>query len=217
MADRYDLLFDALVTAYSGEHYGIRLGADYGDVLRWLPAMRPYPPPARGRLADDFAATYAVTHIVYTLNDYCLFRLQPEWLPQEFQYLREHAQKAIDENDAETLGEFLDSLQSFGLTERDPLIRNGIDYLLTRQNPDGSWGRPQERDIYVRYHTTWTGIGGVMRYAWRGTAVSFPNALSRVSPPHLRAVPPTKDLSVKPLFSEDDLNSRDGKGGVASR
>src|ERR1700722_1571403 len=39
---RYDLWYDALVTIYSADHYGVSLGATYQDVIRWLPTMRPY-------------------------------------------------------------------------------------------------------------------------------------------------------------------------------
>jgi hypothetical protein len=181
MVSPYDILFDALIATYTGHHYGVWLGGEFADVVQWLPRMRPYPRPASGRLADDFGVTYAITHIIYTLNDYCLYRLRPEWLPDEYQFLKTQARKALDEKDPETLGEFMDSLQAFGMTEKDPLIRNGIDYLLSHQNRDGSWGHVNEPDIYTRYHTTWTGIGGVMRYGWRGERVTVPEALRRLN------------------------------------
>lgn len=178
MVSPYDILFEALVTTYAGHHYGIRIGADYADVARWIPSLRPYPVPAS--LATDSNVTYTVTHIIYTLNDYDQYRIRPEWLPHEFAFLRAHAQMAIDENDPETLGEFIDSLQVFGMTDQDPQVRRGIDYLLAHQNPDGSWGEIQQHDIYTRYHTTWTGIGGVMRYAWRGERLAIPDALPAI-------------------------------------
>ena len=39
---RYDIWCDALVLTYAGDGCGIPMGASYLDVLRWLPAMRPY-------------------------------------------------------------------------------------------------------------------------------------------------------------------------------
>ena len=36
----------------------------------------------------------AITHLVYTLNDYNRYRLSQEWLPQEFEFLRENLQGA---------------------------------------------------------------------------------------------------------------------------
>ena len=73
------------------------------------------------------------------------------------------------------VGEFLDSLKAFGLTEKNRIIRTGVDYLLAKQNADGSWGDYDPRDSYMRYHATWTAIDGLRDYAWRGERLSFPN------------------------------------------
>ena len=174
MANPYDILFDALITTYTGKLCGIWMGGEFDDVVRSIPKLRPYP------AHNDYAVTYTITHIIYTLNDYSRYRLRAEWLPQEFQFLKTHAQKAIDENDVETLGEFLDSLQSLGMTEKDPLLRRGIDHLLAHQNADGSWGDVNDKSIYTRYHTTWTGIGGVMAYDWHGEGTTSTEAIRRL-------------------------------------
>jgi hypothetical protein len=71
-------------------------------------------------------------------------------------------------------GEILDALKAFKLGDDDPLIRGGMDYLLSRQNADGSWGDPREKDIYLRYHPTWNAIAGLSEYAWAGEGLSFP-------------------------------------------
>jgi squalene cyclase len=77
--------------------------------------------------------------------------------------------------DPEMLGEFLDCLKSFGLKNSHPLIRTGMDYLLSQQNADGSWGDVEAaEDIYLVYHSTWTAIDGLRDYAWRGEGLSFP-------------------------------------------
>ena len=178
MRSPYDVLSDALITTYTGERYGIVLGAHYADVTRWLPAMRPYPAGKSGTEAFDDVA-YAVTHVIYTLNDYSMRRLRPEWLPDEFAFLKSNLQQLIAGHDAETLGEFLETLRSFGVTEGDAGMRAGIEFLLARQNADGSWGDRNSPSIYTRYHTTWTAMNGLMEYAWRGEGVSFPDALAR--------------------------------------
>ena len=168
LRSRYDVWCEALVTAYTGEHYGVRLGADYQDVIKWLPALRPYPQP-RLRSNDDFIqSVYAVTHIVYTLNDYDQYRLPPELLSDEYQFLKRNLREAIAERDQDMLGEFVDSLKSLGLTEDDVNIRRAIDYLLAHQNRDGSWGDQSARDNYERYHPTWNGIVALSNYGWRG-------------------------------------------------
>ena len=178
MKSPYDVLCDALITTYTGERYGIRLGARYADVTRRLPSMRPYPAGKNETAAFDDVA-HAITHVIYTLNDYSAWRLRPEWLPDEFRFLKSNLKQLLGGNDSETLGEFLETLRSFGVTENDTDMRAGFEFLLSRQNDDGSWGERNSRSIYTRYHSTWTAMNGLMEYAWRGEGVSFPEALMR--------------------------------------
>jgi hypothetical protein len=160
---RYDVWCDALVLTYTGDGCGIPMGASYVDVLRWLPQMRPYGGPADGEFRD---MVFAITHLVYTLNDYNRYRLSPEWLPDEFEFLRENLKAPVAAGDAELLGEFVDCLRAFGLPDNHPVVRSGVEYLLASQNADGSWGDAGEPDVHTRYHTAWTAIDGLREYAW---------------------------------------------------
>ncbi|MGH9662847.1 MAG: hypothetical protein ACRD9L_00310 [Bryobacteraceae bacterium] len=180
MKSRYEVMCDALVETYTGDRYGVRLGGSYPDVAQWMPGLRPYRGRNGGKNPDWEMSVYAVTHLVYTLNDYGLYHLEPAWLPAEFQFLQANFNETIAIRDAETLGEFIDTLKSFGLTDRNRLIRTGVEYLLSRQNADGSWGDPAATDVYDRYHSTWTAIDGLREYAWHGERVSFPEALRRL-------------------------------------
>jgi hypothetical protein len=167
MRTRQDVWYDALITAYVGERYGVKLGASYGEVLGHLPSLRPH----RGVESPEFYDTvYAVTHVVYTLNDYGQRRVPARLLHEEFAYLRSNLRAAVAQGDADMLGEFMDSLRAFGLDDGDAEIREGTEYLLTHQNPDGSWGDSNARDIYLRYHPTWNAVAALSNYAWRGDA-----------------------------------------------
>lgn len=174
MRTPYDVWYDALITTYVGDRSGITLGAHYSDVLKWLPTLRPYHPSRGGDDQEFYDMVYAVTHVVYTLNNYSQYRLSPRWLPAEFEFLKANLREAIEEQDADMLGEFMDTLRSFGLTTNDPLIRKGMEYYLAHQNADGSWGDRAEKDIYLRYHPTWNAIAGLSEYAWQGEGLSFP-------------------------------------------
>ena len=172
MRSRYDLWCDALIVSYSGDHYGVELGAHYADVLKWLPAMRPYRGNKKLTDRESFDTVYAVTHIIYTLNDYSQYRLSRTLLPQEYQFLKSNLREAITEKDPDMLGEFMDTLRAFGLTSEDPDIRAGMEYYLSHQHRDGSWGKADMRN---RYHPTWVGISGLSEYEWRaGEGLSFP-------------------------------------------
>ena len=183
MRSPYAVLMDALTTTYIGDRYGIRLGASFPQVAGLIPRMRPYRGFEDGANPEFLATAYAVTHIVYTLNDYGSWRLKPEWLPQEFAFLKANLEASIALEDPESLGEFVDTLKAFGITDDDPLIRSGIDYLMASQNRDGSWGHVESEDIYERYHPTWTAIDGLRDFAFKGEGVSFPAALEAARGP----------------------------------
>ena len=171
---RYRVWMEALANTYVADRCGVLFGARYADVLKWLPLMRPYPV---GNQDDEelvWDAIYAVTHIVYTLNDYHTYRLSPRWLPQEFAYLKANVEAACAQHDPEMLGELLDSLKALGLPARHPLIQRGTRYLLNEQNEDGSWGDLEEENSRRRCHTTWTAIDGLRTCAWRGQRLSLP-------------------------------------------
>jgi hypothetical protein len=170
---RYEVWLLALIRSYMGERYGVRLGAGYADAIRWLPSMRPYPPLSAGY--EDFIwAVYAVTHVVYTLNGYSAYKLSPRWLPAEYEFLKESLEDVMGLGDADAVGEMLDSLKSFGLSDRHALMRGGVDFLLAAQNADGSWGDAEAEDIYERYHPTLTAVNGLRDYAWTKRALVFP-------------------------------------------
>ena len=175
---RYRVWMRALASTYISGRCGILFGARYLDVLKWLPAMRPYPVGADENVEFLRDAIYAVTHIVYTLNDYSTYRLSPSWLPREFAFLKANVASACERKDPEVLGELLDSLKAFGLRASHPLIMRGTKYLLAEQNEDGSWGDPDEENIRTRCHTTWTAIDGLRAYAWRGERLSRPELKS---------------------------------------
>jgi hypothetical protein len=171
---RYRVWMRALASTYISERCDILFGARYIDVLKWLPTMRPYPMGADENVEFLRDAIYAVTHIIYTLNDYGTYRLSPGWLPREFAFLKANVASACERKDPEVLGELLDSLKAFGLRASHPLIMLGTGYLLAEQNEDGSWGDPDEENIRTRCHTTWTAIDGLRNYSWRAECLSCP-------------------------------------------
>jgi hypothetical protein len=169
MASRYEVWLDGLIGSYLGEQYGVKLGATYLDVLKWLPTMRPYQTYDEKHENDFIWSIYAITHVVYTLNDYSTYKLSTEGLTAEFDFLLASINKIIDMEDPETVGEMLDSLRAFGLRNEHESIQRGQEYLLDSQNSDGSWGDMDVEDIYDRYHPTVTALNGLRDHAWRRT------------------------------------------------
>lgn len=170
---RYRTWMEALSKTFIGQRCGVRIGASFAEVLKWTHVMRPYP--ERESVEDEVFedAVYAVTHTVYTLNDYSAFSLSRRWLPQEFHFLKSNIDEAIALDDPDMTGEMLDTLKSFGLSDRHRAIHKGMNYLLSTQNEDGSWGGTDE-SIRNRCHTTWAALDGLRDYLWQGRRLSFP-------------------------------------------
>jgi hypothetical protein len=163
---KYDLYTDTLIAAYSGDTAGIPLGSSFRDVWRWLPGMHPYPVLSEANWSEFWRSIYTATHVIYTYNFYSRYRVSRDCLPEEFAHLHANLEQAVKYRDPEVMGEFLDTLRAFGLDFSDESIRAGFDFLLSTQNPDGSWGDPNNQDLYSRYHTTWTVIDGLRDYRW---------------------------------------------------
>ena len=182
--NRYEVAFYALTRTYSCDGFGAKLGVNIADVMQWLPLLRPYRGNEAGGNSEFYDTVYFVTHVVYTLNDYNTYRLPSRLLPAEFQFLKANLKEAIAQNDPEMVGEFLDSLKAFGLENSLPLISGGMDYLLSQQNSDGSWGECDAEDLYLRYHPTWTAIDGLRDYAWREEGLSLAELKSLLTQRH---------------------------------
>lgn len=178
-ANPYDAMSQALVLTFIGDAYGVRLGASLPEVTQWLPRLRPYRGYESSRNSNFRSIAFMVTHAAYVLNDYCRYRLRPEWLPDEYAFLAENVLATVEAEDIELTGEFLDNLRSFGMTMEDERLRAGTAFLLSRQNGDGSWGNVNDRDIYSRYHPTWAAVCGLMAFDWQGVRVTSDEALRR--------------------------------------
>jgi hypothetical protein len=163
--------------AYCGDRLGVPLGARYMEAIQWLPAMRVYLRPHTSTTEEFYHAAYAVTHVVYTLNDYGRFRLDAHWLPHEFDFLARHLADALALVDPDMVGEFLDTLRAFGVPDDDPCIRAAMEFIVESQNADGSWGVRDDSSEYLRFHATWAALDGLREFAWRETRLSFPQLL----------------------------------------
>src|SRR5262249_40139609 len=107
-----------------------------------------------------------------TLNWYHERRVAQSLLPQEFEFIRRKLAEAIESNDPEMVGEGLDCLKAVGL-EKDPQVAKGIEYLVSTQRPEGTWGDDDD-DVYTAYHAAWTGIDGLRDYGFHGWVTKLP-------------------------------------------
>jgi hypothetical protein len=162
---RYEVWYYALINVYFCERFGLSLPVRYADVMRLLPTLRPYPRPGARDYRD---AIYAVTHVVYTLNDYNRSRLPTPLLRPERAFLKASMTWAIKRGDADTVAEIVDSLAGCGVDDTDVRMIDGRTFILEQQREDGGWGDDDHQ--YGRFHSVWTCIDGLRDYAWRGRA-----------------------------------------------
>jgi len=170
---RFKMWENALVITFFGDAYGVRLGAHYKDVVKWLPAMHPY------AIDDDdleFDMFYGATHLVYTLNAYHQRSIAPGLLPQEIAFIKHKLADAMEEDNPEMVGESLDSLKALG-QGNDPLVQQGTAYLLDHQEADGTWVEETDSSAYTAYHAAWTAIDGLRDYRYRGEVKKLPRLI----------------------------------------
>jgi hypothetical protein len=162
------------------ESYGVPLGGPYSSVIGWLEKMRPYPSRERESNSNEVDEVfYAITHLIYTLNDYGRYRLPTSRFQEESRYLKSSMRRAIRFADIEMLAECIDSLRSLGIRNNGRAETNAMSYLLACQNKDGSWGDSSSNDTYYRFHATWTAIDALRDNKFLGKRASPRAASSR--------------------------------------
>jgi hypothetical protein len=132
-------------------------------VFKWLPKLRPYKGHHEVSWTEFVDQSYLVTHIAFTMNNWGELRLEPELFPHEYFFLRNNMVVHIANKDIHLVGEFVEVLRSFGDSDEDPLIQQGMEFLLSKQADDGSWDKIDEKtdeakDDYTVYHATMVGI-----------------------------------------------------------
>lgn len=172
---RYRAWCHALVDGYCRARLGLDASGAFAAALADLPAMRPYPLRPHRAVIDFVDAAYAVTHLVYVLNDYGRFTLRPAWLPWEQAFLRGRIGEAIALGDADLVGEFVDALRAFDDAADRPAVRSGLTFLLDRQRADGSWPARDDRDDYLAFHVVWAAVDGVREFQWPRYGLAFPS------------------------------------------
>eukprot|EP00611_Tribonema_gayanum_P026873 TRINITY_DN64_c1_g4_i1.p1 TRINITY_DN64_c1_g4~~TRINITY_DN64_c1_g4_i1.p1 ORF type:complete len:618 (-),score=231.56 TRINITY_DN64_c1_g4_i1:552-2285(-) len=160
---------NSLISTFYAHRVGVRLGCGYEDVFRWLRALRPYRGPRELKWQEYMDQCYLVAHVILTLNSWGELRLEPELLPHEYLFVREHLAVQITQRDVHLVGQFIEVLRVFGAADSDPLIQAGITFLLQAQEEDGSWDRGEDRDDYTTYHATMVGIQALLVHVYRGS------------------------------------------------
>jgi len=161
---KYDVWLNALVVTHHLKVNNL-LGKElYAETIKWMTKMRPYPKANPMINNEAWEAVYAVTHVIFTLNDYGQKKLSQCGLEAESYYLKKALAPTLQGKDCDLLGECVESLIALGLSRNGRVLKSAVHYLENSQNPDGSWGA---LDIgpHQRMHTTWTAMDAIRSYA----------------------------------------------------
>ena len=76
---------------------------------------------------------------MFTLNNWGELSLDPDLMPHEYYFARNHLSTQISKRDVHLVGEFIEVLRAFSVTDSDPLIQAGLKFLMSTQDDEGLW------------------------------------------------------------------------------
>ncbi len=115
---------------------------------------------------DDYSdQNYYVTHVVLVLNHYGETKLKKGPLETRLlKYLKDNIIAVRDiVKDMDLYAEFIHCLKFFGRHD-SPLVKEGVQYFMSRQKESGRWGdeaKEKGDDPYDIFHPTWTIITAI--------------------------------------------------------
>ena len=176
---KFDVWLEALVWSFHGCRMRIGLGACFFDVLKQVCHAfgKLYPRRAKLSEKDRHYLTYALTHVIYALNNFDERSLPPSLFPPSVpEFMREQLKKAIKADDPDLAGELLDCLKCLG-EGGSPAARAAERFLISAQSSaDGGWICKGEQDLFSRYHASLVAVAALMDHSYGAHGPVFPRA-----------------------------------------
>ncbi|EKX32552.1 hypothetical protein GUITHDRAFT_121262 [Guillardia theta CCMP2712] len=116
-------------------------------------------------------------------NIYGQLSLPQHLFRAEFTFLHDNMSTAVELNDPELVGEFIDCLAILGAGDRDVEMIRGRRFLLELEQTMGARGRWTDTDahFYRHYHTSWCAVTGLMQHNFKGEGPEFKKEWSAVA------------------------------------
>ncbi len=86
-----------------------------------------------GRDPSNFISEcYFVTHKIFTRTAWCQYRLDPAEWSKEKNFLEFYIGRIIQLQDIELLGEFIQTLKCLGVTEKNNVLKNALQFMMSK-------------------------------------------------------------------------------------
>ena len=143
---------------------------------------RLYPKRSRLKEKDKHYLTYALTHVIYALNNFDERSLPQSLFPPSVPaFMREQLAAAIKADDPDLAGELLDCLKCLGEGASEAAVAAEQFLLSSQDTNDGGWVCKGEADLYSRYHASLVAVAALMDHSYASHGSVFP-AASEVLP-----------------------------------
>ena len=168
IVSKYRMFSNAIINCFFADHALVPLGAhSFRDIFAWLPTLRPYVTSTQVLWDTFWQQCYMVTHIVFTLSNWGELSLDPILFVHEHQFLRGNVHIHIAEDDVHLVAESLECMRILGDSDDDPLVQECSEWLMSKQNTDGSWD-PEDESPRIKFHATMCAVQGLMVHKQRG-------------------------------------------------
>ena len=191
---RFRLLDATLMHAFFLERVGIEIGVRMADVLRHVPAFRPYEGPSSQKIRSAAEYTdqmFFIFNLLHVLSNFGELRLSPALLPAEHKFVCSAdimAHAMVAERNVHLVGGLVHARLIFGETEAQ--LVEPLSWLIGRQLPSGGWPtgghgakdddtaaaaedddeeeEEEEADPYTQYHAATVSIMALLQPQFRG-------------------------------------------------
>ncbi|KAJ0403676.1 hypothetical protein P43SY_003788 [Pythium insidiosum] len=176
----YRHMANALLQCWYAQSLQVSLGCTVFQLLQGIVDFYPY------KSAGDVSATeyrdqvHLVTTLVLVLTRFGALKCEPELLPHEYYFLRQHLVVHIVRQDVALVSEILRALRCFDGSSNLVSVRRGMALIMLSQQQDGSWQSSPTGDTVAateRYHSTMNSIVALCEPRSLGFAPSMPELL----------------------------------------
>jgi len=107
-----------------------------------------------------------VTHKIFTRTAWCQFRLDPAEWSKEKNFLEFYIGRIIQLQDIELLGEFIQTLKCLGVTEKNNVLKNALQFMMSKYDRQNGGWLTNTDTFESKYHATICAVGALIQHGF---------------------------------------------------